>query len=117
MPTTANRNERLWEARLTIAGVIAVVVLAVLGFVRLYQITHTLQSQQATTCALRHAGRASENSQVREPLRQAFQYLGDLIVKGAAQQPNAAKRAQSLAAGRHFQAYAARVQLLSNPPC
>lgn len=119
------------EMRILLGFFAVVIVLLLLGFARIVTVTngltasqHTLRAtqsvvktEQARACALRKAGRKNTNAQERIPLRKALQYLGDLIVKGAAQQPDAKKRAQALRVGQRFQAYAAQVKQLSNPNC
>lgn len=96
---------------------IAVIMLLLLGYARLYSQNQELKQQWLAACELRVAGRASTNKELRIPLKAALDYLGDLGDQGARQAKDPVALAASLAFAARFHGYADQVKKLPNPKC
>jgi len=133
------RAQIVWlDAHATPVLVSAMIMLALLGFARITNVTddlattqrhlaatqHTLLVQQRATakaqaaaCKLRRAGRRDTNLHTRVPLKGMANYLGRLALTSAATQHDPKLRAASIKFGMTFLAYAAEVKTLANPKC
>lgn len=138
VPTKANRNERLWEARLTVLAVVFIIVLLLLALGKVYIQGQNLRSTQenlgvalafqatqlarqkrlaVAACGLRFKGRADQNLHVKTPLRGELLYFAALATTGAGSDPNHKRRVVDLSFARRFKLWAEQVVSLPNPKC
>ena len=96
----------------------SVIVLMLLGYARLYEITNSVRADQHATCVASQASRQLANETIRIPLKQALNYLAQVGYQSAERPGQTTEgRATALAFADQFAAYADAVKVQPIRPC
>lgn len=95
----------------------AILLLMIVGYSNIYINQRDIKSQINASCQQRQAGRVDTNIHERIPLKAAFNYLGNLALKGAPNAKTAKQRADAIAFGNKFKRYADQIKPLASITC
>lgn len=95
----------------------AILLLMIVGYSNIYINQRDIRLQIKSSCQQRLKARKDTNIHERIPLKAAFNYLGDIALKGAPNAKTPKQRADAIAFGNKFKRYADRVKPLASITC